>query len=75
VNYKTAQYSSHIPVWLGMLFARINWTIHRLDVINEKLRKNDYELVNESFIRHYQFDNINAVGSSCYLWVTLLTTF
>ncbi|GBC04575.1 hypothetical protein RclHR1_05750007 [Rhizophagus clarus] len=51
---------------LGMLLTRTPCLIHRLGTTTKELRDEDYELVEEKFLRHYIYDDINSIGALCF---------
>jgi hypothetical protein len=54
------------PPRLGMLLTKTPCPIHRLGATTKELGAGDYELVNGNFVRHYIYDDINAIGASCF---------
>ncbi|GBB99551.1 hypothetical protein RclHR1_03560006 [Rhizophagus clarus] len=55
------------PPRLGVLYRKVNWTLHRLDAINGELKTSDCELLDDGFIKYFPFNNINALGVSCFV--------
>ncbi|RIA97932.1 hypothetical protein C1645_732057 [Glomus cerebriforme] len=57
------------PPRLGMLLTKTPCSIYRLETITKELRDGDYELVEENIIRHYIYNDINAIGASCFTFL------
>ncbi|RGB21578.1 hypothetical protein C1646_678427 [Rhizophagus diaphanus] len=54
------------PPRLGKLLTKTPCPIYRLGATTKDIGHGDYELVNENFVRHYIYDDINPTGVSCF---------
>ena len=57
------------PPQLGMAFVKAEWTIHRLDAINAKPKRTDYEISDGNFLKYYKFDNLKPSEISCFVFL------